>query len=119
MAKFLANENVPVEAVQAARQQGHDLEAVGEIEPGASDDVVLDRARTSGRVLVTFDKDFGNLVFRGGRRRSRGVVLLRPRLRSPDYLARFLLDVLAQRSQWEGYFSVAQEGKLRVVRLPT
>jgi predicted nuclease of predicted toxin-antitoxin system len=118
MAKFLANENVPTEAVQAARQQGHDLESVGELEPGASDDVVLERARTSGRVLVTFDKDFGNLVFRGGQRTSHGVVLLRPRLRSPDYLTRFLLDVLAQQAHWEGHFSVAQEGRLRVVRLP-
>jgi hypothetical protein len=39
-------------------------------------------------------------------------------LRSPDQLARFIAAVLGQAVTWEGNFSVAQEGKLRVVALP-
>jgi predicted nuclease of predicted toxin-antitoxin system len=118
MAKFLANENVPSEVVEAARQAGHDLAWIAESSPGVDDDAVLAAALADGRVLVTFDKDFGDMAFRQGKTATCGVLLLRPRVRSPSYLARFSLAVLAQAVTWEGNFSVAQEGKLRVVPLP-
>ncbi len=41
MAKFLANENVPGEVVEAARQAGYDLAWIAESSPGADDDAVL------------------------------------------------------------------------------
>ena len=69
-------------------------------------------------MLVTFDKDFGEMAFRQGQRATSGVILLRPRLRSPDYLARFPVALLGQAIVWEGHFCVAQEGKVRVVPLP-
>jgi predicted nuclease of predicted toxin-antitoxin system len=118
MAKFLANENVPGDVVEAARQAGHDFAWIAELSPGIEDDTVLATSLTDGRVLVTFDKDFGEMAFRQGQNTSCGVILLRPRLRDPDYLRRFTLAVLAQQVNWEGQFSVAQEGKLRVVPLP-
>jgi predicted nuclease of predicted toxin-antitoxin system len=118
MAKFLANENVPIEAVEAARNAGHDLAWVRELHAGADDDTILTLSLSQGRVLVTFDKDFGEMAFRQGKKATSGVVLLRPRLRSPDYLGRFVVAVLAQPIGWEGHFSVAQEGKIRVVPLP-
>lgn len=116
--KFLANENVPGEVVEAVRQAGHDVAWIGELSPGVDDGAVLAAALADGRVLVTFDKDFGDMAFRQGKTATRGVLLLRPRLRSPSYLAEFLLAVLGQAITWEGSFSVAQEGKLRVVPLP-
>jgi predicted nuclease of predicted toxin-antitoxin system len=118
MAKFLANENVPAEAVEAARNAGHDLAWVPETHAGADDDTVLALSLSEGQVLVTFDKDFGEMAFRQGKKATCGVVLLRPRLRSPDYLGRFLVAVLGQSIAWEGHFCVAQEGKVRVVPLP-
>lgn len=118
MAKFLANENVPGEVVETARQAGHDLAWIAESSPGAEDDKVLATALAEERVLLTFDKDFGEMAFREGKASTCGVILLRPRVRSPSYLAQFMLGVLAQDVEWEGSFSVAQEGKLRVVPLP-
>jgi predicted nuclease of predicted toxin-antitoxin system len=118
MAKFLANENVPGDAIEAARGQGYDVQWIGELDPGATDEEVLRRALADSRVLVTFDKDFGKLVFRGGKRVSCGVILLRPRLRSLDYVVQFVLDVLAGQAPFEGHFTVAQEGKLRILPLP-
>ena len=44
--------------------------------PGVSDDTVLDRAQRTGAVLLTADKDFGELVYRQ-RRAAGGVVLIR------------------------------------------
>jgi predicted nuclease of predicted toxin-antitoxin system len=118
MAKYLANENVPAEAVAAARQAGHDLAWIDEIMPGADDDAVLAHALAEGRVLVTFDKDFGEMAYRQGKQATHGVILMRPRLRSPDDLSRFLVTVLSQPIVWEGHFSVAREGRLRSVPLP-
>ena len=118
MAKLLANENVPAEVVEAARQAGHDLAWIAESSAGADDDTVLALSLAEKRVLLTFDKDFGEMAFRQGKDASCGVILLRPRLRAPDYIVRFTLAVLAQKINWEGQFSVAQEGKLRVVPLP-
>jgi predicted nuclease of predicted toxin-antitoxin system len=118
MAKFLANENVPGEAVNAARDAGHDVAWIAESSPGTDDYAVLATALADGRVLVTFDKDFGELAFRQGKTAACGIILLRPRVRSPDYVAQFLVAVLNQALNWEGNFSVAQEGKLRAVPLP-
>jgi predicted nuclease of predicted toxin-antitoxin system len=118
MPKFLANENVPGQVVAAVRQAGHDLAWIVELSPGAADDAVLATALAESRVLVTFDKDFGEMAFRQGKPATCGVILFRPRLRSPTHVTRFVVDVLAQAVAWEGSFSVAEEGKLRVVRLP-
>ena len=107
------------EAVEAARFAGHDLAWVRETMPGADDESVLSHALAEGRVLVTFDKDFGEMAFRQGRQATHGVILLRPRLLPPDYLTRFMLAVLAQPVAWEGHFSVAREGRLRSMPLPT
>jgi len=118
MATFLANENVPGEVVQAARQAGHDLAWITELSAGADDETVLASALAEGRVLLTFDKDFGEMAFQQGKDASCGVILLRPRLSNPDHVVRFTLAVLAQQVQWKGQFAVAQEGKLRVIPLP-
>ena len=118
MPKFLADENVPGDAVEEARNAGYDLAWIREMSPSADDDAVLAMSLAHGRVLVTFDKDFGEMAFRHGKAASCGIVLLRPTLRSADYLARFMVGVLGQAVTWEGNFSVAQEGKLRVVPLP-
>ena len=68
--------------------------------------------------MLTFDKDFGELAFRLGQVATPGVILLRPRLRSPSYLVRFTRAVLSKGHTWEGHFAVAEEGRLRLVPLP-
>ncbi len=117
MAIFLANENVPLLVVEAVRAEGHDLAWVSELMPGAEDQAVLARSISDARVLLTFDKDFGDLAFRFGKKSSCGIILLRPKLKSPDYLVQFVVHVLSQPIDWEKHFSVAQEGQIRVVPL--
>ncbi|HVA45165.1 MAG TPA: DUF5615 family PIN-like protein [Pirellulales bacterium] len=118
MAAFLADENVPQEVVDAARQAGHDLKWIKELQPGVDDDTVLRTSMAENRVLLTFDKDFGEMAFRQGKSATCGVILFRPRVHFPDYVARFVIAVLGQSVNWEGHFAVAQEGRLRVVPLP-
>jgi predicted nuclease of predicted toxin-antitoxin system len=65
-ARLLADQNVPGAVVAALRQQGHDVAWILEDAPGSPDPDVLERAQREMRVVVTFDKDFGELAFRRG-----------------------------------------------------
>ena len=80
---FLADESVDQQVVERLRREGHDILYVAEMEPGIDDDDVLQAANEHGALLLTADKDFGELVFRLGRL-SRGVVLLRLAGLSPE-----------------------------------
>jgi predicted nuclease of predicted toxin-antitoxin system len=71
--RFLANENFPLAAIEALRRAGHDTAWIQVDAPGSSDEAVLARAVRDERVLLTFDKDFGALVFLRGAAASRGV----------------------------------------------
>jgi predicted nuclease of predicted toxin-antitoxin system len=74
--RFLADENVPVAIVEWIRARGHDVQCASELAPGEPDSSWLGRAESEGRIILTSDKDFGELVFRE-RRDSHGIVLLR------------------------------------------
>lgn len=74
--RWLADECVSAPLVQRLRDAGHDVGYMAEAGPGTLDADVLRRACDQDRVLLTEDKDFGDLVFRS-RMAAPGVVLLR------------------------------------------
>jgi predicted nuclease of predicted toxin-antitoxin system len=118
-ARLLADENVPGAVVAALRQQGHDVAWVLEDAPGSPDPGVLERAQDDGRVLVTFDKDFGELAFRRGLAASVGVVLFRITLASPDHAVRSAVAAFASRADWAGQFAVVEDDRIRLRALPS
>ncbi len=75
--RLLANENFPSDAVRTLRKRGHDVLWLRTDAPGCRDDDVLALARKEVRVLVTFDKDFGELAFRANLPSSCGIILFR------------------------------------------
>ena len=116
--RLLANENVPLAAVEALRRAGHDTAWIRGDAPGSTDESVLQRSVREGRLLLTFDKDFGVLVYRKGARAGRGVVVFRLAPLPPDALARYIATTLASRSDWDGSFSVVEAGRVRMRPLP-
>jgi predicted nuclease of predicted toxin-antitoxin system len=76
--RFLADENVEPIVVEWLRTLGHDVTEMSTLQPGSDDDVVLALARAEERVLITYDLDFGELVYRGGLLHT-GILLLRLR----------------------------------------
>ncbi len=74
--RWLADECVDAALVARLRADGHDVIYMAEIAPAASDAEVMARALRDNRLLLTEDKDFGDLVFRQGRQ-APGIVLLR------------------------------------------
>jgi len=116
--RLCANENVPGDCVAALRQRGHDVLWIREASPGISDSDVLSRAQTEARLLLTFDKDFDELVYRRGRAASWGVALFRLRKLSPDFIARRVTQILESTSEWQGNYALVDEHSIRLRPLP-
>ncbi len=117
--RILANENFPGEAVEALRSRGHDVAWVRTEAPGSKDLEVLAWATSENRILATFDKDFGELVFRMGVSAPSGVILFRIAPSSPSHVASMTVAVLESRTDWAGHFSVIEENRLRMTPLPS
>jgi predicted nuclease of predicted toxin-antitoxin system len=97
--RFLADENFPGEAVMKLIAAGHDVVWIRREMPGATDTAVLARTVQDGRILLTFDKDFGELAWRAALPPSCGIVLFRlPMPRVDDELVQRVLA----RSDWPG-----------------
>lgn len=118
---FLADENVPRSVVDALRDGGDDVRWIREDAPGISDRAVLARAVEDGRVLITFDKDFGELARHDGLSAQAGVILIRVSLPPGRDQGRLLARVLAARRDWPGHFAVIEAGRIRMrpLRLQT
>ncbi len=117
--RILANENFPEEAVVALRKRGHDVAWIRIEAPGSSDRMVIERARAEARLIITFDKDFGELVFRSKLPAACGIVLFRIAAPSSAYVARAAVAALESRTDWAGNFAVVEERRIRMRPLPT
>jgi predicted nuclease of predicted toxin-antitoxin system len=116
--RILANENLPADAVEALRERGHDVVWIRTEAPGSSDQRVLEWAQADDRILLTFDKDFGELAFRAGFAASSGIILLRISAPSSAHIARVVVAVLESRTDWAGHFSVLEDARIRMTPLP-
>ena len=112
--KFLVDECTGISVVAYLRDEGYDTLAVVEIMPEADDEEILDRAVSEGRIVVTNDKDFGEMVFLSGRVHG-GVVLLRLRDERAENKVRMMQVVLAQVGErLRNHYVVATEAGIRV-----
>lgn len=73
---FLADENCDFAVVRALRADGHDVVSIAEIAPRMDDREVIALASREDRILLTEDKDFGQIVY-AGLHESSGVILIR------------------------------------------
>ena len=112
--RFIVDESTGAAVVECLRGAGHDVLSVAETTPQASDQDILAQAASERRILVTNDKDFGELVFRSGKAHS-GVVLLRLHDESAANRVRVVMAVLEQHAdRLSGSFTVATEGHVRI-----
>ncbi len=75
--KFLADENFPQPAIFSLRDAGHDVRSIAEDHASLPDEEVARFCEREQRVLLTFDKDFGDLIFQRGLQAGSAVVLFR------------------------------------------
>lgn len=112
--RLIADEGVDQPIVSALRKAGFEVAYIAELAPSVSDEFVLHQADESGALLVTTDKDFGEMVFRQ-QRASHGVLLLRLSGLATESKIAMVLDALEQHGDemFTG-FSVLSPGTLRI-----
>jgi predicted nuclease of predicted toxin-antitoxin system len=117
--KLLADENFPAPVIAGLRQLGHDVFAVAESIPGASDSVVLAAAVDSQRLLLTLDRDYGDLIFHHQHPTPPGVVLFRLAGRAPADDNQRMLASLQSPEQWLGQFTTITDTLIRWRSFPS
>ena len=112
--RLLPDENIPMESVRALRSAGHDVFAAAEGPLGEPDSRHLQRAIAEDRLIVTFDRDFGEMVTRGPARPSAGVLLLRVVPKNSGEVTALLLDLFSRPGiTWRNHLSVVDRTHLR------
>ena len=116
--RFLADESCDFAVVRALRAAGHDVIAVAEVSPQLEDPTVLDITVREERILLTEDKDFGQLVYADGRATA-GVVLFRFPARVRRDLTKTVVQLVRRRGEkLKGRFVLVQPGRIRIRRKP-
>jgi len=109
----LVDESTGGKVAEALPKEGFDVLSVIEDMRRADDIEIIRRAFNEGRVIVTNDKDFGELIFRR-RLASKGVILLRLEDESSENRIRVVMDVLTKLGgKLSGNFIVATERSIR------
>jgi len=116
--RLIGDENVPLPLLRKLREDGHDVLAVVETHRSIRDEIVLQIAVEERRVLLTFDRDFGEMIFAKGFAAPIGVIFVREVPRSLAETITAVRNVLhANAPRIDGYF-VAIDRKARYHPLP-
>jgi len=116
--RFLCDENVDRQVVDALRQAGHTVTYIAELSPSVDDERVLADANRESALLVTSDRDFGALVFNQGKVSS-GVLLIRLAGLTPAKRAEIIVAALRDHgAEMAGVFTVISPGMIRYRRTP-
>jgi predicted nuclease of predicted toxin-antitoxin system len=118
MPALLVNENFPQPALRKLRQNGVAVESVEELMPGATDADVMEYACGKGMWLVTFDRDYGGLVFARKMKCPPAIIYLRQEPFPPTQPADTLMALLTQPGEVEGMFVVVSTLFTRKRKLP-
>ncbi len=100
--KRLANENFLKASVLLLRKMGYDIISIGEDNLGISDESVMSTAQIEQRLIITFDRDYGELIFKHGYKPEQGVLYLRLTNYSPEepaQIAHHLLSIFKLKTQ--------------------
>ncbi len=117
--KFLANENVPRASVLYLRSANYNVAYGSEDAVGASDAEVLARAVDEERIILTFDRDYGELIYRLRMPSPIGIVYFRYFPVTPEEPAEDLIRLLnVEKISLEGLFTVYERTQIRQRSLP-
>lgn len=82
--KLLANENFPLSSIEFLRKEGYDVLYISEGLKSISDKEVMELSIREERTILTFDRDYGELIFRMQIKPAKGVVYFRLQNFLPD-----------------------------------
>lgn len=111
---FLADENFDLNIVNLLRQEGFVVNSIAERAPSTADPQVLAIAVEQNAIVLTEDKDFGELVYRL-RLVHRGILLVRPMKMDPTQKAVRVVDAIRKHiNQLPNAFAVLSSDNFRI-----
>lgn len=114
--RFIVDVGVGRNVEQVLKNAFLDVKSMWDVDPKAKDITILELALKEERIIVTMDKDFGELVF-NGRIKHTGVLLLRLDYANGEEKALIVNSIIeSYLTELKGNFCVYQNGKFRVKR---
>jgi len=111
---FLANENFPLQSVRLLREAGHRVVSIIQEAPGGKDEDILKRSHTERLIILTFDRDYGELLYRHQALPPAGVVYFRFAPATSSEPAEILLNVMDKADlSVIGKFTIVERGRIR------
>jgi len=112
--RFLADECCDSAMVTALREAGYDVLSAAEQVQGSEDADVMELALREQRILLTEDKDFGQLVYAHGEK-TVGVIFLRYPTVARQEISNDVVELVRQRGEsLAGCFVTVQVGRIRI-----
>jgi len=91
---FLANENFPRPSILFLREQGYEIVSIQDSHQGIPDTEVINIAIGRSLVILTFDKDYGELIFRYALHNPPSVIFFRTKGKDPKFVGQVLHRLL-------------------------
>jgi len=114
MMKFLANENIPQASVRYLLAIGYDILSIGIDFPSISDDEVMKIAIKENRTIITFDRDYSELIYKFGYKPNEGVIYLRFDVYTPEFPGQLIHKLVTQNEfDFAHKLTVVDEKKIR------
>jgi predicted nuclease of predicted toxin-antitoxin system len=112
--KFLVDVGVGRKVEEFLLEKGYDIRAVRSLDQGMPDQEIIRLATSERRMVITMDKDFGELVYHSGLGHC-GILLLRLEEATGEEKRRVISRILAKYSdKMENNFCVYQNNKFRI-----
>lgn len=112
--KLLANENFPLSSVKILENNGYDVLFIGRDHSGYLDSEIMEISIKEERTILTFDRDYGELIFKEGFKPSKGVIYIRWHHYFPDEPALYLLKLFKKESyNFDNKLTVIDKDKIR------
>jgi predicted nuclease of predicted toxin-antitoxin system len=115
---FLVDENIPLSVIKQLRKEGCKIISVTEEFKGSSDEKILELSSRNKWIIITFDKDFGELIYKQRLNRPFGIILLRVAPKSAAYLLELLKWLILEKGiSFDGNLVVMTADKIRTIKL--
>ena len=112
--QFLADENFPIDSISLLVEHGFSVRKAGLLFTGQTDVFLLQEAVSQQEIILTFDKDFGELIFKSLIKGCMGIVLYRLQKFLSSTPGKILLNLLQKDSiTLQGNFTVIDEDKIK------
>jgi predicted nuclease of predicted toxin-antitoxin system len=111
--EFLANENFPRPSIKFLRENSFLVSSIAETSIGISDHDVIQLAIERNQIILTFDKDYGEIIFKENLPEPPSVIFFRIKGKNPFFASQLILEMLEQGVVFEKHFTVVDESGIR------